>query len=159
MSTGMDPGDGARASESEDNDIVTTDDIPRFGVPRNGPDLSDRVSQLERHMRRIAIELEAAGVISWSDVVPDPESLPGLDDLSPRQWEILRRLLRGERVPGIAGALFISQSTVRNHLSDMFRKVGVNSQEQLLALLRANVRAQSQSQPLRDEDEEAESSA
>ena len=59
----MDRGDGARPSETEDNDIVATEDIPRFGVPRNGPDLSDRVSQLERHMRRIAIELEAAGAV------------------------------------------------------------------------------------------------
>ena len=65
--------------------------------------------------------------------------------------------LLDSRVPGIAGALFISQSTVRNHLSDMFRKVGVNSQEQLLALLRANVRAQSQPLPLPHDDEEAES--
>ena len=57
---------------------------------------------------------------------------------SPRQWEVLTRLLQGERVPRIAEELFLSQSTVRNHLADMFKKMGVHSQEELLDLFRAN---------------------
>jgi DNA-binding CsgD family transcriptional regulator len=46
-----------------------------------------------------------------------------------------RRLVRGERVPTIARDLFLGQSTVRNHLSAMYRKVGVRSQPELLARL------------------------
>jgi DNA-binding NarL/FixJ family response regulator len=46
--------------------------------------------------------------------------------------------LQGERVPRIAEELFLSQSTVRNHLADMFKKMGVHSQEELLDLFRAN---------------------
>jgi len=38
-------------------------------------------------------------------------------------------------VPAIAGALFISQSTVRNHLSSVFRKLRVESQQELIDLL------------------------
>jgi DNA-binding CsgD family transcriptional regulator len=45
--------------------------------------------------------------------------------------------MRGERVPEIASAMFISQSTVRNHLHAVFEKAGVHSQSQLIALLRA----------------------
>lgn len=46
-------------------------------------------------------------------------------------------MLRGERVPGIARDLFISASTVRNRPTAIFAKVGVHSQEELLARLRA----------------------
>jgi EAL domain-containing protein (putative c-di-GMP-specific phosphodiesterase class I)/DNA-binding NarL/FixJ family response regulator/HPt (histidine-containing phosphotransfer) domain-containing protein len=63
---------------------------------------------------------------------------PSLADnnFSERQLEIIQRLIRGERVPTIARGLYLSQSTVRNHLSAIFRKLGVHSQEELLASLR-----------------------
>ncbi|HET9076765.1 MAG TPA: helix-turn-helix transcriptional regulator [Acidimicrobiales bacterium] len=95
-----------------------------------------RAAVLERHMWRIAGEVAASGVAAGFHATPVLEDVPGLEELSPRQWEVLTRLLQGERVPGIAGQLFISQSTVRNHLTDIFRKVGVRSQEELLRLLR-----------------------
>ncbi|MGD9997420.1 MAG: LuxR C-terminal-related transcriptional regulator [Ilumatobacteraceae bacterium] len=50
---------------------------------------------------------------------------------------MLRRLLAGERVPSIARALYLSQSTVRNHLSVIFQRLGVHSQEELIQLLRS----------------------
>lgn len=63
-------------------------------------------------------------------------SLPGLERLSRREIEVVRMLLLGDRVPVIARQLFISQSTVRNHLSSVFRKLRVNSQQELIVLLR-----------------------
>jgi EAL domain-containing protein (putative c-di-GMP-specific phosphodiesterase class I)/DNA-binding CsgD family transcriptional regulator len=57
-------------------------------------------------------------------------------DLSGRQHEIIERLLRGERVPTIARALYLSPSTVRNHLTAIYRKLGVHSQEELIRMLR-----------------------
>lgn len=39
-----------------------------------------------------------------------------LGRVSPRQWEVLPRVMQGERVPDIARDLFVSLSTVR-HLS------------------------------------------
>lgn len=95
-----------------------------------------RAAALERHMWQIASEVAAAGVVAGFHPTPVPEDVPGLSDLSSRQWEVLTRLLQGERVPSIARQMFISQSTVRNHLTDIFRKVGVRSQEELLRLLR-----------------------
>jgi DNA-binding NarL/FixJ family response regulator len=41
-----------------------------------------------------------------------------------------------ERAPAIARALNLSQSTVRNTLSDIFAKLRVHSQEELLRVLR-----------------------
>lgn len=107
------------------------------GADRNDRgDQAKRTTRLEQHLRRIADELEAAGIDIRVDAGIDPDRLPGADQLSPRQWEVLRRLLRGERVPGIASALFLSTSTVRNHLTAIFAKVGVHSQAELIALLR-----------------------
>lgn len=99
-----------------------------------------RAAALERHLWRIAREVEMSGVVAGFSGVPDPREIPGLSELSGRQWEVLTRLLRGERVPAIAKALFVSQSTVRNHLTDMFRKLGVHSQAELLELLRTDQR-------------------
>jgi DNA-binding CsgD family transcriptional regulator/PAS domain-containing protein len=94
-----------------------------------------RAARLEDHLWRIALEIAAAGIgdaptsgeMWWGD--------PALRELSRRQLEILRRLLRGERVPTIAGELFLSRSTVRNHLSAIYRRLGVHSQAELLARL------------------------
>jgi PAS domain S-box-containing protein len=95
-----------------------------------------RVGELQRHLWRIALEVQAAGVVDGLQRLPDPSEVPGLADLSPRQWDIVTRLLRGERVPDIARATFVSQSTVRNQLGTIYQKVGVHSQAELLALLR-----------------------
>jgi DNA-binding CsgD family transcriptional regulator len=59
-----------------------------------------------------------------------------LTRLSCRELDIVRRLAAGDRVPAIAASLYISQSTVRNHLSKVFRKLGVHSQQELIDLLR-----------------------
>jgi PAS domain S-box-containing protein len=58
------------------------------------------------------------------------------EKLSSRELEIIARLISGDRVPAIAQALFLSQSTIRNHLSSAFRKLGVASQQELVDLYR-----------------------
>ena len=60
-------------------------------------------------------------------------------ELSPRQLEIVHRLLRGERVRTVAVGLHLSQSTVRSHLSGLFQKFGVSSQEELIRRLRTSL--------------------
>lgn len=96
----------------------------------------ERVIELEQHLRRIAREVAATGVVPDLGGLPDPGSVPGLEDLTPRQREVVNRLLRGERVPQIAKAMYLSPSTIRNHLTNLFRKVGVHSQSEFLELLR-----------------------
>jgi DNA-binding CsgD family transcriptional regulator len=109
----------------------------RFGfvlTPDTPPDSSrtDRVAELEQHLWRIAAE----GVVDNLHRLPDHTELPGLEQLSTRQWQVLSGLLRGERVPEIAREMYVSQSTVRNHLANIFRTLGVHSQAELLALFR-----------------------
>jgi DNA-binding NarL/FixJ family response regulator len=94
----------------------------------------ERVIELERRFRRIAREVEAAGVMSTLGRNADPAALPGLEDLTSRQLEVATRLVGGERVSEIARNMYLSPSTVRNHLANLFRKVGVHSQSEFLAL-------------------------
>jgi DNA-binding CsgD family transcriptional regulator len=96
---------------------------------------TDRTSQLEQHLWRIAAEVEASGILQQLGNRANPACFPRIEGLSSRQWEVLSHLMRGERVPKIAATLFISQSTVRNHLSAIFERFGVHSQAELLALL------------------------
>jgi DNA-binding CsgD family transcriptional regulator len=78
--------------------------------------------------------------------------LPGLNTLTTRELEVLTHLLEGDRPPGIAAKLFLSQSTVRNHLSSIFARLGVNSQQELINLFRG---AQSASERGSEPSEEA----
>jgi DNA-binding CsgD family transcriptional regulator len=94
-----------------------------------------RARQLEKHLLRIAAELDASGVLQRVGTMPDVSRWPQLGELSSRQWEVLTRLLRGERVATIAEEMFVSPSTVRNHLSAIFERFWVHSQAELLALL------------------------
>lgn len=95
--------------------------------------------RLEDHLRRIALEVRAAGIARFDGACDpyDDELAPVVDELSERQWEIVSRLHAGERVPDIARALYLSPSTVRNHLSAVFARFGVHSQAELLRRLRA----------------------
>jgi DNA-binding NarL/FixJ family response regulator len=59
-----------------------------------------------------------------------------LDGLPPRQREIVAALLQGHRASTIAASQFVSASTVRSHLSALYKAFGVHSQTELLSLLR-----------------------
>jgi DNA-binding CsgD family transcriptional regulator len=105
---------------------------------RSAPDAGDRVAELEGRLRRIAAELRAAGFMNDERPSLEPaRDIPQLDELSSRQREILVRLLNAQRVSLIAAELFVSPSTVRNHLTTIFAKFGVHSQAELLAVLRS----------------------
>jgi PAS domain S-box-containing protein len=57
-------------------------------------------------------------------------------ELTIREGEVVSRLLTGQRVATIAREMFLSQRTIRNHLTAVFRKAGVHSQDELIELLR-----------------------
>jgi len=106
------------------------------GPPESFPAPADRVHELESRLQRIGLEVRAADVLDNLALFPTPGELPELGQLTPRQWEILSRLRRGDRVATIAAELYVSPSTVRNHLAAIFRKFGVHSQAELLELFR-----------------------
>jgi len=97
---------------------------------------SARALELESRMLRIADELRAAGLIPRLQQLPALTDTPDLGKLTSREWEVLTRLLDGQRVSAIAAELFVSESTVRNHLSSIYAKLGVHSQVDLIRLVR-----------------------
>lgn len=109
---------------------------PKFGLvvwllqTEEPPDSeSERVARLEEQLARIRQVLQATDEDTTTDGVD-------LSDLTMRQREIVERLLNGHRVDAIARDLYVSPSTVRNHLSAIFEKLGVASQSELIELLR-----------------------
>jgi DNA-binding CsgD family transcriptional regulator/PAS domain-containing protein len=105
---------------------------PLVSEPR--PDRA-RARELEEHLRRIAREIAASGVVAMSTTMPTSAEVPEISRLTSREYEIVVRLAAGDRVPTIARGMFLSESTVRNHLTSVYRKLGVRSQHELMARL------------------------
>jgi len=84
-------------------------------------------------LRRFGQGLAAAGK---AGELADDQPRPLLPELTGRELQIVNRLLAGDRVPAISRQLYLAQSTVRNHLSAVFAKLGVRSQQELIVLLR-----------------------
>jgi DNA-binding CsgD family transcriptional regulator len=103
---------------------------------QDSPGDSVRETQLQTHLLRIAQELRAAGLIPGIEQLPALAEAPRLGELTSRELAVLTRLLDGQHVPAIAADLFLSPSTVRNHLSSIYAKLGVRGQVDLIRLLR-----------------------
>jgi DNA-binding CsgD family transcriptional regulator/PAS domain-containing protein len=126
--------------------LASLDDPPRFAFTLRpfaaaAGGRSERARDLELRLTRIAHEIRAAGFIVPSAGSPSLDDLPELATLTSREWHVVTRLAQGARVPAIAGELALSPSTVRNHLSAVFRKLGVGSQSELLQRLRSAPRS------------------
>jgi pimeloyl-ACP methyl ester carboxylesterase/DNA-binding CsgD family transcriptional regulator len=78
-------------------------------------------------------------VAAYDDFVP-PSSAKGtaslLNDLTPREREILEVVAQGLDNNAIAARLQISEKTVRNHVSIIFSKLGVNNRARAVAVAR-----------------------
>lgn len=61
------------------------------------------------------------------------DEVDGLEKLTEREREIVDMLCRGVRPANIARALFISINTANKHISNIYRKLGVNSRQELMA--------------------------
>lgn len=57
--------------------------------------------------------------------------------LTPREREVLRLIAQGMSNGEIAAALFISEHTVKNHVSSIYRKLGDNDRTRVALLARA----------------------
>jgi DNA-binding CsgD family transcriptional regulator len=69
-------------------------------------------------------------------VVAQVEDGAGMDALTPREKEVVARTIRGDTPKVIAYDLGISHSTVRVLLARSYRRLGVKSRAELLAVIR-----------------------
>jgi len=73
---------------------------------------------------------------SWkTDIVCQIKTL---DPLTVREQEVLQLILSGKSNREIAGALFISESTVKTHARNIFSKYDVGSRAELISTLLKN---------------------
>ena len=56
--------------------------------------------------------------------------------LSAREAEVLDLICRGKSNPDISGTLFISNNTVKHHVNNIFRKMGVKNRYELLSIIK-----------------------
>lgn len=105
------------------------------GLPSASKSQQDRrLAHLEAALRDIASELRRVGIGVGDASQPRVAALERLAQLTQRQQQVVDLLARGYRVPEIAERLGLSQGTVRNVLSSVYRKVGVSSQAELVEL-------------------------
>jgi PAS domain S-box-containing protein len=102
--------------------------ISRF-ARRAGHDVHEVIAALADEIGSVGSEGEAS-------LAELRRAEPVLAALSDREWEVARRIGRGDRVRQVAAELGISVNTVRNHLKAVFRKLGVGSQLALVERLR-----------------------
>lgn len=68
---------------------------------------------------------------------PGPLAVPGTGaELTVREVEVLQRVVAGDSNRDIAEALFISERTVKTHMTSLLRKLGVSSRTQAVARVR-----------------------
>ncbi|MGB3514861.1 MAG: response regulator transcription factor [Elainellaceae cyanobacterium] len=69
---------------------------------------------------------------------PKPEIPPGFDELTPREREVLALIGQGASNREIAQALFLSEGTVKNHVTNILGRLGLRDRTQA-ALLAASL--------------------
>jgi len=124
-------------------ETTTEDNPPAFGFAfaramsgMEHPPFDEDRQRIENHVLRIVDEYSAVRAIAQLQTLPDCDHLPELSRLTTREFQVLMLLGEGERTKAIAERLFVSESTIRNHLSSIYSKFGVHTQSELLLMLR-----------------------
>ena len=65
--------------------------------------------------------------------IPTP-ALPSLESLTERELEVLKLLARGLSNTELAQQLFLSETTVKTHVSSVFRKLRLRDRAQAVVL-------------------------
>jgi PAS domain S-box-containing protein len=115
--------------------------------PHTADPCMDAAEGLSAALRATDAHRKTSGLAAWMAASPTALGVPELSTLTAREYEIVLRLAFGDRVRTIADDLHLSQSTVRNHLTTVFRKFNVSSQIELLARLRPALAAAAPHQP------------
>lgn len=89
----------------------------------------------------------AGGAYVWFNQKPtvpikptlnEPKGASEIPDISPREKEVLEQLCLGKSNKQIATALFISESTVKTHVSNLLVKFNMTSRAQIMHKMQHN---------------------
>ncbi len=96
----------------------------------SGDDLADAVRRVAEGDAVFSPRLAGFVIDAFSASIPEPVD-PELDQLSPREQEVMRLLARGYAYKEIARRLSISIKTVETHASNVLRKLQLSSRHEL----------------------------
>jgi DNA-binding NarL/FixJ family response regulator len=93
--------------------------------------MDDLVEAVRRvHAGELIVAGEATSIV-LSDLRGEASSEPALAALTPRELEVLAHVAAGHTNPEIAGALHITQDTVKTHVSHIRQRLGLGRRVQL----------------------------
>ncbi|HZG75076.1 MAG TPA: helix-turn-helix transcriptional regulator, partial [Paenibacillus sp.] len=92
--------------------------------------LDTRGPRLHQYLRKMMTQLGL-------DVPPEPSAKaePDLSMLTEREAEIVALIGKGLKNADVAARLFVSEITVKKHLTSIFQKLGVSNRTQLVSKL------------------------
>ena len=128
-------------------DIVAPQDAERVGIEidrmRRGANAGDyEMDAIMRDGRRRRVEVSSVpiegdaiyhgifGVVLRPGARP---SAPADSPLTPRQQQVLELLVSGQSTRQIAASLHLTSATIRNHIRDLLRALGVHSRVEAIA--------------------------
>jgi DNA-binding NarL/FixJ family response regulator len=94
------------------------------GDPEKAVELLHAALTTARDLGMRALEERITARINPGTMSPPPAPLLDLDDLSPREIEVLRLMAAGKSNREIADTLFISRHTVSTHVRNILTKTG-----------------------------------
>lgn len=105
------------------NKDLNIDALPRavFGAASGEPAISRSMSARLLEQLRLRPQGPSAGM------------RPVRSQLTSREWEVLDLLCERKTTEVMAGELFLSPETVRSHVKAIYRKLGVNSRDAVIA--------------------------
>jgi DNA-binding NarL/FixJ family response regulator len=121
-------------------DPVAVADMKRLGVA-GVLSKAQNVSHILQALDEIAVGgtvFEPMGTVSHSRVLHSavPRPSPGVTELTPREKEVLRRIVAGQSTPQMAREMSITTSTLRTYVKNLLTKLGTHSRLQAAALAR-----------------------
>jgi DNA-binding NarL/FixJ family response regulator len=97
----------------------------------SGPELAEAITRVSDGDVVFSPRLAGFVLDAFRDGPVTASIDPDLDQLTPRELEVLRLLARGYLYKEIAGELFISIKTVETHASNVLRKLQLSNRHQL----------------------------
>ena len=110
----------------------------------DSPTIGRRDRRVQAVAGQMQIDVMPGGGADISVTLPlDPPAAPAGGEveewnLAPRELEVLRYLVAGQRNRAIAPAFNISENTVKFHVRNLFRKLDVSSRTEAIALAHSN---------------------